>query len=93
MSQLEKLITCRDEDLQDELDYIDNACNGIALCNSIIQRMKQFDDTDDRNRDSIVGYLLQKLCDLNGISNMNLYSSALENLKNTRKEQENDKYS
>ena len=64
---LNELLTCKDEELHDKLNMIDFACNGIALMNSLINYMKTLNSTDERNKSVITGYILQKLCDLNGL--------------------------
>lgn len=81
---LNKLLTCDIDNFHEEIDFIDGACNGIGLVNSLLRYMEELDGTSERNTSPIVGYLLQKLCDLNGISNTELYRQAYINLFEAR---------
>lgn len=84
--KLNKLLTCSKEELNENIDFIDGACNGIALINSLIDYQKELDNTDDRNQSAVTGYILQKLCALNHISNETLYRDAYHNLLKARGE-------
>lgn len=65
--KLNELLTCSRDSLNEKLNFIDSACNGIALMNSLIEYQKTLNNTDNRNRCPITGYVLQKLCSLNGL--------------------------
>jgi len=73
---------------QETIDYIDDACNGTGLLNSLIELQKELRDnnlvtsTDEKNTHAVTRYFLQKLIDLSGaMPETSYYVSAYDDLK------------